>query len=383
MCPLSLYISGDKLFEYMVAYILRHNGYIAGVPRRKLGGRGAQHQVGVIGVDLNNSPFCLNTVLLVSARGPVQANHESDMQMVRNLKATLIDLEQTLPSRRELIRDLLDNNRGDLFHRIYGGKKVKETLTVNYVGGIFVAGEFSFPAWEYANAHGIYVVHLPNSLAGESLPQWYERIQTGLANILNQDGSFRLPGLNKKTKKLADFRDVLSLLEQAQDLEFLPEHSHDLFTIFNELLRTEELALLARNLQRTGLATINGYPVVIDYNVGYKALVDAALNIYERKIRTIKSVVPATTYKPLDVVHLKICDIAPSTDKQVLKICYQVEQEHVPPSIQRLAGALYVPSAVLDKRSQEKFRLKMPLKAGLSLVCEFSSLLKEPLMESV
>lgn len=370
---MSLNISRDKLFEYIVAYILRHNGYIAGVPRRKLGGRGAQHQVGVIGVDLNNSPFCLNTVLLVAARGPAQINHEADMQMVRNLKATLLDLEQTLPSRRELIRDLLNNNRGDLFHRIYGGKKIKETLTVNYVGGIFVAGEFSAPAWEYANAHGIYVVHLPNSIAGDSVLNWYEKIQTGFANILKQDGSFSLPGLNKKTKKLADFQHVLTLLQQPQGLELLPEHSHDLFTIFNELLRTEEMSLLARSLQRIALGTINGYPVVITYNVGYKALVDAALNIYERKIRTIKSVVPATTYKPLDVVHLKTYEITPSLDKQVLKISYQIEQELAPSSIQRLTGALYVPNAVLDKRSMERFRLKMPLKAGLSLVCEFSA----------
>lgn len=370
---MSLNIYGDKLFEYIVAYILRHNGYIAGVPRRKLGGRGAQHQVGVIGVDLNNSPFCLNTVLLVATRGPAQINHEADMQMVRNLKATLLDLEQTLPSRRELIRDLLDNNRGDLFHRIYGGKKTKETLTVNYVGGIFVSGEFSYPAWEYANAHGIYVVHLPHSIANDSILNWYDKIKNGLATIMNQDGSFTLPGLNKKTKKLSDFQQVLNLLKQPQGWDLLPEHSHDLFTIFNELLRTEEMNLLARSLQRIALGTINGYPVVINYNVGYKALVDAALHIYERKIRTIKSVIPATTYKPLDVVHLKISGIIPSQDKQVLKITYQVEQDLAPSSIQHLTGELYVPNAVLDKRSMERFRLKLPLKAGLSLVCEFSA----------
>lgn len=375
---MSLPISGDKLFEYMVAYILRHNGYIAGVPRRKLGGRGAQHQVGVIGIDLNNSPFNLNTVLLVAARGPAPLNHETDMLLVRNLKATLLDLEQTLPSRKELIRDLLDNNRGDLFHRIYGGKKVKEALTVNYVGGIFVAGQFSHPAWEYANAHGMYVVHLPERLADQPVLDWYQQISSGLSCVLAEDGSFRLPGLKKKTKKISDFQEVLNILLQAQASELLPEHSHDLFTIFNELLRTEEMTPLARNLQRTALATINGYPVVLDYNVGYKSLLDAALCIYERKIRTVKSVVPATTYKPLDVVHLEIYETTPSLDGQVLKLAYQVVQDNAPPSIQRLSGTLYVPNALLDKRSMERFRLKLPLKAGLSLVCEFSSLSQIP-----
>ncbi|SHF01598.1 hypothetical protein [Desulforamulus putei] len=367
---MSLYISGDKLFEYMVAYILRNNGYIAGVPRRKLGGRGTQHEVGVIGIDLNNSPFCLNTVLLVAARGPAPANHTADMQLVRNLKATLLDLEQTLPSRRELIRDLLDNNRGDLFHRIYGGKKAKETLTVNYVGGVFVAGEFSYPAWEYANAHGIYVVHLPELMAGQPVLHWYRQIRSLMSQILALDG-LTLPGLAKKTKKIPDFREILLLLQQPLQGELIPEHSHDLFTIFNELLRTEEMAPLARSLQRTALATINGYPVVIEYNVGYKALLDAALSVYERKIRTIKSVVPATTYKPLDVVHLKVSEVTPASDNQVLRLSYQVEQENVPPAIQNLAGAVYVPNTVLDKRSMKRFRLKMPLKAGLSLVCEF------------
>ncbi|CCO09079.1 hypothetical protein [Desulforamulus hydrothermalis] len=369
---MSLYISGNKLFEYLVAYILRNNGYIAGVPRRKLGGRGTQHAIGVVGIDLNNSPFCLNTVLLVAARGPAPANHNTDMQLVRNLKATLLDLEQTLPSRRELIRDLLDNNRGDLFHRIYGGKKAKEALTVHYVGGIFVAGEFSYPAWEYANAHGIYVVHLPELMAGQTIFYWYRQIRNLLAQVLSRDGKLTLPGLAKKTKKIPDFRDILLLLQQPQREELLPEHSHDLFTIFNELLRTAELSTLARGLQRTAIATINGYPVVMEYNVGYKALLDAALTVYERKIKTIKSVAPATTYKPLDVIHLRINATTMMAANQVHRLCFRAEQDNVPPAIQDLAGAVYVPAMVLDKRSAKRFRLKMPLKAGLSLVCEFT-----------
>lgn len=368
---MSLYISGNKLFEYMVAYILRNNGYIAGVPRRKLGGRGTQHQVGVIGVDLNNSPFCLNTVLLVAARGPGQADNFGDMQLVLNLKATLLDLEQTLPSRRELIRDLLDNNRGDLFHRIYGGKKEKETLTVNYVGGVFISGEFSRPAWEYANAHGIYVVHLPDTIAGEHLDAWQQRIRSSLAQAITPCGEITLAGLVKKTKKVSDFMEILTLLQQPQQEDVTPEQSHDLFTIFNEQLRAEEMDPLARSLRQTALTTINGYPVVLEYNVSYKALVDAALSIYERKIRRIKSVAPATTYKPLDVVHLKINAMTSAADKQVLKFSYRADKKEVPPSIEHLAGVVYVPSTLLDKRCMGRFRLKMPLKAGLSLVCEF------------
>ncbi|GAB6182243.1 hypothetical protein JCM14036_35620 [Desulfotomaculum defluvii] len=369
---MSLNIPGDKLFEYLVAYILRNNGYIAGVPRRRLGGRGTQHEVGVIGIDLNNSPFCLNTVLLVSARGPVTPNNIFDMQLVRNLKGTLLDLEQTLPSRRELIRDLLDNNRGDLFHRIYGGKKIRETLTVNYVGGIFVSGEFSYQAWEYANAHGIYIVHLPDFFAGNPIGYWHHKICCAMSNIMDEQGNFILSGLAKKTKKFADFQEIINLLQASPESQLKPEHSHDLFTIFNELLRTEIMIPMARHMQRTALATINGYPVIIEYNVGYKALLDAALTIYERKIRTIKSVVPATTYKPLDVVHLKIISVTPTKDTQVCKFTYKVDKESVPTSIQNLSGAVYIPNTVLDKRSMKKFRLKMPLKAGLSLVCEFA-----------
>ncbi|ABO49777.1 hypothetical protein Dred_1243 [Desulforamulus reducens MI-1] len=369
---MSLHISENRLFEYLVAYILRNNGYIAGVPRRKLGGRGTQHEIGVIGIDLNNSPFCLNTVLLVAARGQAQSNPTSDMQLVRNLKATLLDLEQTLPPRRELIRDLLDNNRGDLFHRIYGGKRMKETLTVNYVGGVFVSSEFSYPAWEYANAHGIYVVHLPDCIAGKPVHQWYQRIRSSMSKIRDENDKFTLPGLAKKTKKHLDFLNVITFLQRSPEGELKPEHSHDLFTIFNELLRTQDMTPLAKHLQRTALATINGYPVVLEYNLSYKALLDAALTIYERKIRTIKSVVPATTYKPLDVVHLEITSVTPTKDHHVSKFTYQVVQENVPTTIQNLAGAVYIPNTVLDKRSLQRFRLKMPLKAGLSLVCEFS-----------
>lgn len=369
---MSFHISGNRIFEYMVAYILRNNGYIAGVPRRKLGGRGTQHQVGVIGIDLNNSPFCLNTVLIVAARGPLQIDDKADMQLVRNLKATLLDLEQTLPSRRELIRDLLDNNRGDLFHRIYGGKKVRESLTVNYVGGIFVAGQFSRSAWEYADAHGIYVVHLPNIMAGLPIASWNQEICKKASEIIDHNGMINLAGLARKTKKTEDFTELLMLLSNNKSVELTPEQSHDMFTIFNELIRTEQLLPLARVLSRTSLATINGYPVVLEHNLSYKSLVDAALSIYERKIRTLKSVAPATTYKPLDVVHLRVIEVTPTMDNQVLKFTYGVDQDDIPQSITDLAGTVYVPNTVLDKRSLRRFRLKMPLKAGLSLVCEFS-----------
>nr|WP_315988823.1 hypothetical protein [Desulforamulus aquiferis] len=122
---------------------------------------------------------------------------------------------------------------------------------------------------------------------------------------------------------------------------------------------------LSRSLSRIALATINGYPVVLEYNLGYKSLVDAALSIYERKIRRLKSVATATTYKPLDVVHLKITTVAPTMNNQVLKFDYGVSDEDVPTSIEGLAGSIYIPSTLLDKRSVKRFRLKMPLKPAL------------------
>lgn len=370
MCvQLSVKLSDDKLFEFMVALVLRNNGYIAGVPRRWLGGRATKHQINVIGLDLNTSPFTFNNIIIIKSCFNQQGN--SDLDIVRNLKATIMDLEQTLPSRRELIRDIAGTDRGDLFHRIYGRDKNRETFTVNYVGGMFISKTLNKHAWEYANAHGIYVTYLPQIWAGQGLEYWFKLLRQHLNQIIDKHGTITLPGLAKKEKKHSAFREVLRLLQYADKAnEMEPQQSHDLFTIINDVLTQPEFQPLQTKLQQLVLASMNGYPVVLDHNLTYRSLLEAALISLSDKFGRAKTVSQRTKYRPLNTVKFVITEIKDTLDPNIALLSYCADAEGTPLALQEMQGSIYVPVAVLNSRIS-RFQLKIPLKNGISLICEF------------
>ncbi|MEG6617642.1 hypothetical protein V6C27_14695 [Peptococcaceae bacterium 1198_IL3148] len=366
---MSVQISDEKLFEFIVALVLRNNGYIAGVPRRLLGGRATKHQINVIGLDLNTSPFTFNNIIIIKSCFNQQGI--SDLDIVRNLKATIMDLEQTLPPKRELIRDIVGTDRGDLFHRIYGREKNRETFTVNYVGGMFISKTLNKHAWEYANAHGIYVTYLPQIWAGHSLEHWFKLLRQRLNHVVDKNGTITLPGLAKKEKKLQAFKEVIQLLQYADKANFMePQQSHDLFTIINDVLTLPEFSPLQTKLQQLVLASINGYPVVLDHNLTYRSLLEAALISLNDKFGRAKSVSQRTKYRPLNTIKFIITEIKNTLDPNIALLSYCADTGNAPLAIQKMSGAIYAPVAILNSRIS-RFQLKLPLKNGISLICEF------------
>uniref|UniRef100_UPI0030843E7F hypothetical protein n=1 Tax=Desulforadius tongensis TaxID=1216062 RepID=UPI0030843E7F len=364
-----MHLSDDRLFEFLAAIILRNNGYVAGVPRRLLGGRATKHQVNVIGVDLNTSPFSFNNIIIVQVY--CHKNNGSDLELVRNLKATLMDLEQTLPPQRELIRDIVGTDRGDLFHRIYGKQKNREKFTVNYVGNIFISKSLNQFAWEYANAHGIYVTYIPQVLAGYPLQHWFSLLRYHLDNVVNSSGSITIPGLCKKEKKHPAFIEIINLLRDenlANNLE--AQQNHDLLTIINEVICHREFAPLQAKLQQLTLASMNGYPVVLDYNLSYRNLMEAALISFREQFRRAKNVSQRTKYRPLNTLKFLITGIYSTTDPNIAMLAYTADKNDVPEPIREMQGEVYVPTSVLDKR-MTRFQLKLPLKTDISLIAEF------------
>ncbi|WP_207641029.1 hypothetical protein [Desulfofalx alkaliphila] len=364
----SINIDDNKLFELLVAIILRNNGYIAGAPRRWLGGRATKHQVNVIGVDLNNSPFTFNNIIIIKAC--CKKNTSLDLDMVKNIKATIIDLEHTLPPRRELIRDIAGTDRGDLFHRIYGKNKNRESFTVNYVGGIFISKSLDPFAWEYANANGIYVAYLPQELAGKPLKYWFSRLRKGLSNVVDNNGLITLPSLAKKEKKVEAFKEIIHHLKTESSENLNPEQNHDLFTIINEVLLLQDFTPLRTKLQQLALASMNGYPVVLDYNLTYRNLLEATLVSLSERFRRAKNISQRTKYRPLNTAKFIVTDIKSTLDRNVAYLSFIADRENVPAAIEDMCGALYVPVSVLDRR-MTRFQLKLPLKTGISLIGEF------------
>ncbi|MBO8137676.1 MAG: hypothetical protein H0Z40_06030 [Desulfotomaculum sp.] len=366
---MSVYLPDNKLFEFIAAIILRNNGYVAGVPRRLLGGRATRHQVNVIGIDLNTSPFSLNNIIIVQACR--SENNNLDLNLVRNLKATLMDLEQTLPPQRELIRDIVGTARGDLFHRIYGKQKNREKLTVNYVGNIFINRPLSQHAWEYANAHGIYVTYIPQTLAGNSLNHWFSVLRSHLNKVVDSHGEITLPGLKKKEKKHQAVKEIINLLRCKDTADRLEAHqNHDLFTIINEVINQKEFAPLQNKLQQLALASMNGYPVVLEYNITYRNLLEAALINLSEQFNRAKSISQRTKYRSLNAVKFIIENINQTIDPNITLLSYTADSNKVPEPIKNMQGSLYVPTAVIDKR-MTRFNLKLPLKTDISLVAEF------------
>lgn len=362
-------LSDNNLFEFLVALVLRNNGYIAGVPRRWLGGRATKHQVNVIGLDLNTSPFTFNNIIII--KGCFDQSELADLDMVRNLKATIMDLEQTLPPKRELIRDIVGTDRGDLFHRIYGREKQRETFTVNYAGGIFISKTLSKHAWEYANAHGIYVTYLPPKLGGKTLPHWFNLLRLHLGQVVNCNGEIILPGLARKEKKHQAFKEITQLLKSRENvIKMEPQQNHDLFTIINEVLKIKDFKPLQSKMQQLVLASMNGYPVVIEHNLTYRNLLEAAIISLSDQFRRAKTVSQRTKYRPLNTVKFNILNITNTLDPHIACINYAADSTNVPDHLHDMHGSIFVPVSVLNSRTS-RFQLKIPLKNGISLICEF------------
>jgi hypothetical protein len=247
-----------KLFEYVIAAMLRASGYVAGVPIRRIGGRGTTHQIDVIGIEFTHLPFLYDTVLLVEAKC-YDPGETVGIDVVRQVKSNVVDLEQTLP--RAL--NLLPRNIKPVqfFVRVFG-KKDGEGLTACYRGAIFTTGKFSRYAREFAYAHGIYLFNFPQSIAGRRVVDWIKTLEKILFDFAGKPSSLRMYFPTAKKTRLNYYSKILQRFrENHGDLE--PNERHYLFTVIRNLLRkNENLRPFWEELRNFCLVDLNGYPAL-------------------------------------------------------------------------------------------------------------------------
>src|SRR3989442_207864 len=151
----------SKLFEFLVAIILRRNGFLANVPAKFVSGRAASHQIDVVGLYQLAIPFVFPVMLIVEAK--CYSKRTVGIPIVRNLAGTLKDLEQTLPSRHAQPMGI-DDIQASCTHR----------------GAIFSTVSFSPEAAQYAYGHGIFLVPFNGKPGSRSLLDWIKRIEQEL-----------------------------------------------------------------------------------------------------------------------------------------------------------------------------------------------------------
>jgi hypothetical protein len=145
-------ISTDKVLEYVVAVLMRRNGYRVGCPGGLLTGRGTKHQIDAIGVYPFPAPFTFPVRLICEAKcwSPGGRNTKVPVEVVRNLQAIVTDLQQTLPREKKLV---LREER-------------EESVSCNYHGALFSTIPFSGRTVQFANSYALDLVPLDDGILG-------------------------------------------------------------------------------------------------------------------------------------------------------------------------------------------------------------------------
>lgn len=172
-------ISPDKIFELMIALLLKKNGYRVGIPVGKLlAGRGGTHQIDCLAIYPFPAPFVFPTRLVAEAKlyDPDKRRNQIGIRFVRNLHSELIDLEQTLPRDRKLRLD----------------EKWEENITCNYQGAIFSTSDFSKEAIGFANAYAIdTVVMSPSLVNGRPIHEYVQTLSTILHDCIEKKSPYQ------------------------------------------------------------------------------------------------------------------------------------------------------------------------------------------------
>jgi len=355
-------ITTHKLFEYIVAAMLRASGYVAGVPVRRIGGRGTTHQIDVIGIEFNHLPFLYDTILLVEAKcyGP---NEIVGIDVVRQVRSNLLDLEQTLPRNLNPIPRTL--RPVDLIVNTFG-KKEGESLTASYRGAIFTTDTFSRYAKEFSYAHGIYLLNFPPRIAGKRVIDWIEDLRDILQSIKNPE---ELVGYFPRGKKprLSKYTNILKkTFEEYASLE--PEERHYLFTIIRAVLRKNlELRPFWHELRMVSLANLNGYPILIalekkrSFYLTEEVLAQYSRGAKKRKRRRIYG----SNAEISDLKLVKEWAEKYTDDQYVVSFLVSDNNNQI------LVGRAYIHSFLHDLFETEVV-LTLPINEGLTLVAKTS-----------
>jgi len=350
----------DKLFEFTVAAVLQGSGYVAGVPVRRLGGRGTEHQIDAVGIEFKHVPFTYNTILIAEAKC-YHSRQSVGIETVRELKSILIDLEQTLPRNLNVIPK--GKNPGWYFHSLLG-KRSGENLTVHYKGAIFSTKRFSDWAKEFAYSHGIFLFTFPDPIAGKSIIYWMKTLLSRLKEMFSDEAKLR----NILRTRILRVRtqEYLAVLEKlfSQGLAKLePIERHRLFRIVYNTLRFDpDFRSLWGFLRWYRIVDVNGYPVLAYIEIPPSMLITRVLQYYsslaDKKYRVLG---PRHTFS---LLRLQIYETESMKDEEFLQVSFRI----LDGDIMILSGKMILPSLVYKKRKARGLSFSMPLRSGLFLL---------------
>lgn len=165
-------IPTDKVLEYVVAVLMRRNGYRVGCPGRLLAGRGTKHQIDAIGVYPFAAPFTFPVRLISEAKcwSPSDRDTKVPVHIVRNLQAVVADLQQTLPREKRLV---LDEQR-------------EEHVSCNYHGALFSTIPFSARTVQFANSYSLDLVPLDEEFLGANPIETMEALRDTLVACIRR-----------------------------------------------------------------------------------------------------------------------------------------------------------------------------------------------------
>jgi hypothetical protein len=164
-------VSRDKLFEVVVGVVLERNGYLASLPKARLKGRAADHQIDSIGVYRLQVPFVFPIRLVAEAK--CYSRPVVGIEVVEKLRSIVDDLNQTLPARVQPPAGPEDTN-----------------CSSHYVGAVFSTNGFSAKAQEFACSHGVFCVELEPTVGGggsvRHMSDWMDELGNKLRDLASE-----------------------------------------------------------------------------------------------------------------------------------------------------------------------------------------------------
>lgn len=255
-----VYLKDEQLINLFIAVIFREAGYIAGVPRRYIEGRGGIYQIPFLIVDRNITFMGTESVLIPRY---IAGEFEEQWQQVLWLNGVVRDLQEARPKKFISLPHTGKQSIGEYFHKLYGGARSEgEFLSVDYKGIIISIGNIISPKIrEYAVSQGIIYMNIPLYYQKKAITDWINIIRRKLFSSF-ENNTITVKGLLHHTRKIPDYRSLLKKIRR-QNQCLSPEENHDLLTVLYALLKEDELRPLLNYLRKLTVAIIDSQPVLI------------------------------------------------------------------------------------------------------------------------
>ncbi len=362
-----VYLKDDQLMDLFLATVFREAGYIAGVPRRYIEGRGGIYQIPLLLIDRSLSALNNSNVLIPKI---INGDYDKQWEQVLWLNGVVADLQEARPRNFLPLPDIGGQSVGEYFHKLYGGiRNDGEFLSVNYNGIVIaVNGEISPKIKQYAVSKGMLVMHLPAIYYGRFLNDWLISIKNAIFSSF-KNNIINIKGLLHHTRKISDYRNLLKKIRR-QNHNLGPDEFHDLLTIFYALLKEESLRPLQNYLRKLSFALLDSQPVLVQIdNITTSSLI-MGISDYYYEI--------AKKHKSRNLLLPKRLGFKGEVNKQKGDYLYNInlypdENYHTVPDILKdIKLTIFVTGEQVDNIRNKKAPLSITVKEGLTLTVDIS-----------